>query len=132
MKLDRNINGTGRGKYGLVNNRKIAEIAGLAADAIRDQSNGLTISPGQRETVQIDAEISCAIRSLEYLGVIDWGPAGTASEFFVIKLRDRHAGPALAAYADNAAVHGDQEYAGEVLALAERAGVDSPFCKKPD
>lgn len=57
-----------------------------------------------------------------------WG----RNEFFVVMLKDRHARAALAAYATDAAAAGDREYAGEVMALADRAGPSSPFCKAPD
>lgn len=124
MKLDRNINGTGRGKYGLINNRKLIEVQAKERGTLKGE------------------KIMFALSLLEREGILDWGPTGTESEFFVIKLRDKHAGAALYAYAD-IAMHdavlaplettlGLREYADEVIELAHRAGPNSPFCKKPD
>lgn len=109
MKLDRNINGTGRGKYGLILNRKLALAADTAAGA----------------------DVNEAICILEAAGIIEWGEEGTASEFFVVKLRDQYAGSTLSVYG-TMATHDDPEYGHDVLRLADRAGSRSPFCKKPD
>ena len=62
--------------------------------------------------------------------VEDCGP-GEPHEFFVIMLKDRHAIPALAAYA--ASIHHfDTEFAEEVRDLCKRAGLNSRFCHDPD
>lgn len=114
MKLDRNINGTGRGKYGLVNNRKLAEV---------DEGG-----PSQPDPIAVRD----AIAVLEHAGILDWGTEGTASEFFVIKLRDECSQDALYAYANEASRLVGKEYAEEVIHLAMRAGPNSPFRKKPD
>lgn len=121
MKLDRNVNGTGRGKYGLVYNRRLKEIIGPIGDsrnaANMDEVNAMKV----RE----------AIKLLEEEGVITWGLPNTESEFFVIKLRDRFAHVALVAYAQVA--HWiDAEYAKDVRELADRAGPYSKFYKAPD
>lgn len=116
MKLDRNINGNGSGKYGLVNNRRLAQIR--AWDG------------GDGEVADQQA-VEDAINLLTRAKVIEWGYSGTAEEFFVIKLKDRCAGDALAAYAATAALF-DPEYSNEIVTLAERAGLNSPFCKDPD
>lgn len=115
MKLDRNINGTGHGKYGLVNDRRLKQIE--AWDA------------GDGEVADRQAVLD-AVALLERAKVIDWGYPGTESEFFVIKLRDQHARAALIAYADDVMMDG--EFRTEVADLARRAGPSSPFCKKPD
>jgi hypothetical protein len=108
MKLDRNINGTGRGKYGLINNRKLSQWQGaFQEDRIR-----------------------AAVKTLEDAGIIEWGLPGTEGEFFVIKLRDTHAESALTGYYTD--IKDDEEYRLEVATLADRAGPNSPFCKKPD
>lgn len=86
MKLDRNINDNGRGKYALLNLRT---------------------------------------------NKIEWGFVGEEDEFFVIKLRDRNARPALMAYALSVGER-DTEFAWDVIQLANRAGVSSKFCKDPD
>ncbi len=86
MKLDRNENPNGKGKYALLN---------LRTDKI------------------------------------EWGYVGEPDEFFVIKLKDKHAKDALEAYADSI-VHDDPEFAEQVMELAMRAGADSPYCKAPD
>lgn len=56
---------------------------------------------------------------------------GDPEEFFVLKLKDEFAEPALRAYAD-AAREWDPEYAAEVDAMADRAGRNHPLCKRPD
>lgn len=126
MKLDRNINGDGRGKYGLVNNRELREYAKRAADAHAGRNAMMT-------EADIEAmRVMNAVKMLEDFGIIDWGLEGTESEFFVIKLRDWHAEAALAEYARSALDNGDEEYYLDVRALSDRAGRHSPFCKKPD
>lgn len=119
MKLDRNINGTGRGKYGLIKNR-------MLGTALHRRYNGGDADP------LIHDDITKAIETLEAAGIIEWGETGTEGEFFVIKLRDKYASPALAAYA-SAARDDDPKYAEEIYyGLACKAGIHSPFCKKPD
>jgi len=86
MKLDRNKNANGKGKYALLNLRT---------------------------------------------NKIEWGAVGEPDEFFLIKLRDKHAKAALEAYADSI-VREDPEFAEEVMELAMRAGADNPYCKAPD
>jgi len=86
VKLDRNVNTTGLGKYALIN--------------LRTNS-------------------------------VEWGRAGEPDEFFVIKLRDRHARAALLAYAESMS-SADPEFADEVHNLADRASMLNPFCKEPD
>jgi predicted transcriptional regulator len=127
MKLERNINGTGRGKYGLIKTRRLAEIDD-AAEHQRRNVTGITDMRNQER-------VRYAISILEDAGVIEWGEPGTEGEFFVIKLRDLHARAALTAYCDDIAKdspHHDVEYQKDVRQLSFRAGPDSPFCKKPD
>lgn len=107
MKLDRNINSNGRGKYALLLLRRLTEVAD-------------------------NAKVKHAIHVLESVGVIDWGITGTDKEFFLIRLKDKHAANALTAYASSADRDGDAEYASEILEMASRAGEASPFCKRPD
>ncbi len=113
MKLDRNINDTGRGKYGLINNRKLREI--VTGDSTSDATR-----------------VDHAITVLMEAGVIEWGEPGTEGEFFVIKLRDINADVTLLTYARSAAHHGDAELGRDVEGLVLRSGPQSPFCKKPD
>lgn len=116
MKLDRNINADGRGKYALLKLRNL--------DAVT--------APGGSRFSQRE-EIESAINLLENIGVLDWGNT-VDSEFFVIRLKDRHASAALANY--GASVFGevpaDEEYGFEIINLALRAGPCHPNCKKPD
>lgn len=112
MKLDRNVSADGRGKYGLVNNRRLEHYAK------RDDAEAV--------------EIMKAVRLLQNFDLIEWGLPETENEFFVIKLRDRYAGGALMAYASYAREDDEEQYAHEVMALAMRAGWNSKFCKKPD
>ena len=105
MKLDRNINPGGKGKYAVINMRKIQ---------------------GDPRTPQ---ELAAAI--LAHPDAVEWGEIGTEKEFWLIKLKDIHAQDALEAYAKSAQTD-DPDYAAEVAKLASRAGPGSPFCKRPD
>jgi hypothetical protein len=113
MKLDRNINSNGRGKYALLKLRKLD-------DYNAQETFGVVAKP-----------IADALKTLEDAGILDWGIAGTEAEFMVIRLKDKYARPALTAYAQ-AASGDDREYADEIFALADRSGARNPWCKKPD
>lgn len=108
MKLDRNINPSGKGKYALVNLRKI---------------------PSDPRTPQ---ELAMAI--LDNPECVEFGTVGSPDEFWVIKIKDRYAGGALRGYAESIELdtEGDAEYYSEVYALAKRSGLDHPLCKRPD
>lgn len=101
MKLDRNISEIKRGKYALIKLRS-AVIQELVEDCSR-----VHISKSD----------------------IDYGDTDD-SDFFVIRLKDKYAAPALAAYA-MAAVDDDPEYGSEVLELARRAA-EHPNRRRPD
>lgn len=113
MKLDRNINANGRGKYALLKLRKLADTA-YCDDPFQE----------------IDPEVAEAIQTLEKAGILDWGNT-VDSEFFLIRLKDRHAAAALHAYAGDA-YHHDREYAIEVEEMANRSGQHHRSCKAPD
>lgn len=106
MKLDRTT--TSPGKYSLILNRKLDGLEG-----------------------EKRAQAEAALDTLDALGVIDASPAESPGEFFVIRLRDQYARGALLSYAAHA-MKRNTEYATAVLALANRAGDKSPFCKLPD
>lgn len=107
MKLDRNDNPSGIGKYAVVNMRRLR--------ALGDDLEALALK---------------RLGELETLGVIDRGAKGDEDEFFVIKLKDRNAAAALYAYAASAALT-DAEYAREIGDLADRAK-NHPSLKTPD
>lgn len=110
MKMDRNVNDDGMGKYAVVNLRKF---------------NAMTEGSEQRREVRI------ALEALQSAGVLELGCVGEPDEFFLIKLKDRFAAPALLAYAE--AIDGDDsEFAGEVRDMAMRSGTHNPHCKMPD
>lgn len=114
MRLDRNIPGNdGRGKYALLLMRRLAEF------------------DDQKAFGGLDPKIAAALKTLEDAGLIDYGEEGSASEFFVIRLKDRSADFALMAYAA-AAGRVDKEYGRDVFELAFRSGFFSEFCKDPD
>ena len=115
MKLDRNTNEAGRGKYALLKLRELASVGSV---------------PGK--TFRQPTKIERALNTLDAAGLIEWGAPNTEGEFFVLKLRDAYAEAALTLYANTAMLAGDGEYAREVKALADRAGARSLFCKKPD
>lgn len=111
MKMDRNENQDGTGKYAVVNLRKFK--------AMPEDSD-------ERREVRI------ALEALQLAGVLEWGCVGEPDEFFLIKLKDINAEHALIAYADEASHNGDKEFAGEVYDMARRSGKNSPHCKVPD
>jgi len=97
VKLDRNINGDGRGKYALIQMRNVVRLTH------QPWSNSLVLI-GERDRGPI----------------VEMGGVGSESEFFVIKLKDKYAAAALGAYA-MAAHADDPEYALEILNMAKRA-----------
>ena len=64
-------------------------------------------------------------------GRVEHGLPHTEEEFFVLKLKDKNARPALLAYAESMR-ETDPEFADEVEDLAFRSGKDSLWCKDPD
>lgn len=114
MKMDRNLNADGLGKYALINLRKLNETCS---------------HPGIFE--RWTPEVAQALKTLEEVGVLEWGCTGAPDEFFLIKLKDRYAAPALLAYAEG--IDGDDsEFATEVRDMAMRSGTHNPHCKAPD
>ena len=91
MRLDRNITKPRRGKYALIK-------------------------------LRIDQPHDCEQWPRDYAirkDAVDFGDSAD-TDFFVIRLKDKYAAPALAAYA-MAAYQDDQEYGLEVLNLAKQA-----------
>jgi hypothetical protein len=111
MKLDRNINANGRGKYALLKLRRVRELQ----DTLTEE--------GKQRLAQ-------AFDLLEAAGILDWGNT-IDSEFMVIRLKDAAAEQGLREYANKAAEF-DPEYAGEIAEMARRAGPNHPNCKQPD
>lgn len=93
MKLDRNTNSDGRGKYALILLRKTSH----------------------------SIPTLCKICHKNKIA-LDLGMKGTKREFFVIRLRDKYAPAALEAYAKAAAVD-DPEWADEILTLLRRRSI---------
>ena|SRR5579862_3380745 len=113
MKLDRNVNGNGRGKYALLKLREL--------DNFVDPADPFAT---------VAKPISDAINTLLQAGILDWGDT-LATEFFVMRLKDKHAAAGLHGYA-NDADEDDREYGDEIRKLALRAGRNHPDCKAPD
>lgn len=124
MKMDRDINADGRGKYALV--------------LMRNYPSKIT-DPEDAQSV------ASAMMTLESFGMLDYGAAHSPSEFFLIRLKDRFAGDALRAYADATKKYADTfastdqgkyqsfyAWACAVLKMAGRAGDLSDHCKDPD
>lgn len=111
MKFDRSLNADGLGKYALLKLRNYPK-----PDA-----------PGRESVDQ-------ALSVLSQAGMLDMGYVGTESEFFLMRLKDKYSLKALLAY--QRAVCDDEptdtEYAQEILDMANRAGPNSQWCKKPD
>lgn len=102
MKLDRNINPDKRGKYALLKLR--------------------------RQATPFSPELQDCAEKLRAAGLLDFGDTDD-TDFFVIRLKDKYAFPALVAYAA-AAFSDDQEYATEIIALADKAR-KHPRSQKP-
>lgn len=79
MKLDRNTNLTGTGKYSLVNRRKVRELGH-------------------------PLEVMQALSVLERAGVLHNGNEGPGEQFFVMKYKDTFTAPALRAYGEAVAL----------------------------
>lgn len=112
MKLDRNVEALDSGKYAVVKLRRLRQIR--------------ETEPAE-QYIRIKRSLDC----LERAGVLTYGAPGSTDEFFVLMLKDEFAAPALRAYSFEAGSY-DVEYADEVNILADRAGLNSPHCKKPD
>lgn len=115
MKLDRNVNGDGKGKYALVRLRGI----------------------------EADSEAHRLLQRLYELGHLDWGCVGDRDEFFVVKLRDRFAAGAIGGYGsevmkasrredDRDRARALAQWAVEVASMLPRSGELSPYCQEPD
>lgn len=63
--------------------------------------------------------------------LIEIGTPGAEDEFFVLKLKDVHALPALLGYA-RSCKSTDPQLSKYVTELAERAGKNNPYCREPD
>ena len=68
----------------------------------------------------------------EKFDLIEFGLPNEEDEFFAIKLKDQRAERPLRFYADEAAKDGDEAMCLDVVDLAARAGINSPWCQKPD
>jgi hypothetical protein len=111
MKLDRNLNVNGMGKYALLKLRRLEEMrSGTFGD--------------------LHPSVAGAIKLLESAGLIDWGDT-PETEFFVMRLKDMFSQAGLVGYGA-AASSVDHEYAEEIEGLAKRAGPSHPNCKRPD
>lgn len=106
MKLDRNINQSGKGKYALVRLRGI----------------------------EAGSEAHKLLWQLYDLGVLDWGMVGDPDEFFVMKLKDKFSYRGLLGYMKGIELEEtpEFEFAQAILDMAKRAGPNSPYCKIPD
>lgn len=113
MRLDRNENPDGCGKYALLKLRRLENYRNGTFQALHPS-------------------IVKAIETLEREGILDWGARGTESEFMVIRLKDKYAQGALLEYAAAAERDGDTEWGQEIREMASRAGSNSQWCKKPD
>lgn len=113
MKLDRSAVGAPHGKYGLIKIRKLNECK-------TEGNAGFSALP----------QILDALVCLQAHGILDWCDT-PETEAFVIRLKDKYAGPALYEYAQ-AASQDDVEYARDVMSLAKRSGSYHPNCRRPD
>ena len=114
---------------------RAARTVGSVADVLLDAAGRLLDrldDTTQRFTQALDVGGRGVVAPLlRARGIIDYGIAGTESEFFEIRLKDKYASAALASYAE-AAAQDDSEWGEEVAELSRRAGLNSPWVKKPD
>jgi hypothetical protein len=108
MRLNRDVNKSGRGKYAIVKLRKMPS------------------DPGKR------ADCEHAMRILFENRVLTYGLPNTTEEFFVVMLKDEYAYEGLQAYAKAAKDDGNIDYAADIFELLARTGRFSPFRKRPD
>ncbi len=101
MRLDRNDDYGGLGKYSLINNRMLRAMQGVVDKCCWQQ-------------------ISDVLDNLRKAGVLQEGTTDDEA-FFVMKVKDIYAGPALMAYAAAAQVGREYEYARDVAHLAVTA-----------
>jgi len=94
MKLDRNVNRGGRGKYALVNMRKLIPLIDKQ-DACLDKATGAIIGP--LPTIEEVSDIKC-FEWLVSRGIIAIGNESPGDQFFVMKYKDKFTSPALFAY----------------------------------
>lgn len=95
MKLDRNINRGGRGKYALVNMRKIIPLMDELTEANR------TTNPDKLPNNK-ELEILAAFDLLVKEGIITLGNETPGDQFFVMKYKDKFTAPGLQGYAHGA------------------------------
>lgn len=107
MKLDRHLNADGQGKYALIKRRVMREL-----------------TPRIRQAANNALELLCEC------GMVDYGDS-PHTDFFVIRIKDKYAGPALQAYANAAMLDGQEEYADEIFGLVKLAN-SYPSPKIPD
>lgn len=84
MKLDRNINRGGRGKYALVNMRKLIPM----------------LDAPPKDWKQSDMDVVRAFRFLVEQGIITLGNESPGDQFFVMKYKDMFTAAGLQAYTD--------------------------------
>lgn len=92
MKLDRNKNPDGRGKYALVNMRKMG--------ALLDRKFDSSIPDDVRDEFAV-----AAFNLLVSKGIITLGNESPGDQFFVMKYKDIFTAPALRAYAEAISRH---------------------------
>lgn len=108
VKLDRDINDDGLGKYAVINLRKLQELCG-------NPSTFEWWTPG----------VAQALKTLEEVGALEWGRTGEQDEFFLIKLKDKYAKHTLEQYAAAVGCE-DEEYSQAVWELAT-GGQEQPI-----
>lgn len=116
MRLDRNLNSDGKGKYALVLLRNTPPVNGQGMNGVMPH------------------EVTAALNVLGSAGMLDYGNVGTDREFMVMRLKDKYTLKGLQGYF-NAVTEDDPidtDYAKDILDMMSRAGPNSKWCKKPD
>lgn len=105
MKLDRNVNRDGSGKYALI---KLREVAKFKANP---------------DWAREAEEIKEALSLLDRRGIIHWGNEGIGENFFVMKYKDRFTAQGLGGYSDSVFqyIRTSNMSAAELISLKEYA-----------
>lgn len=118
MKLDRNTNLGGQGKYALVNMR---EVVPLIEEA--DRGNHETIDP-------LTVKRLTAFNILVDAGIITLGNETPGDQFFVMKYKDKFTAPGLQGYAHAVAAEATAKHDQELKEYAEQMFAEASFASK--
>lgn len=127
MKLERNKNPDGRGKYAILKLSSIDAIHRMVEEHAAAQAKvSHLVTPDTARMVERNEAILAAVRTLEEAGLlVSGGPR--ADQFFVIRYQDMFAATALRAYGEAVCEHAESlrsQARTVILSDRDRAGAD--------